>query len=458
MEKNTVTQNIKDENQTISYYEKNKEKIKKKRKIYQAKNKEKIKERNKIYEANNKEKIKERNKIYRVNNKEKIKELKQTYYENNKEQIKEQKKIYQENNKEQIKEQKKIYEENNKEKISNRKKIYYKDNKEKIDKTTKIYKTDNKEKIKEQKKIYQTNNKEKIKEQKKIYQENNKEQIKEQKKIYKKNNKEKITFVRQERLKAHDALINFLIKNAKAYDKKHDKKYDIECTIDAEYIIHLIEKQNNKCFYSNVELLWEQNSGSIYQVSIDRIDSSLGHIKGNCQLVTTHVNFFKNKLSHDDFVILIKNIKNNFYKISQEGPIKDLTKSANQKINTMFNQIKYRALKKYNKMYKDNQLTIKPSEFKLDFDKEYLNELRLKSGDRCALTNVELSWEPNQLNTASIDRIDSSKNYTKDNIQIILLYVNFMKQKISNEKTKQIIDDLINYNCSTITTHTITGL
>lgn len=42
--------------------------------------------------------------------------------------------------------------------------------------------------------------------------------------------------------------------------------------------------------------------------------------------------------------------------------------------------------------------------------------------------------------TASIDRIDSSKNYTKDNIQIISITCNFAKNKLSHDEMKQFID------------------
>lgn len=86
-----------------NYYEKNKDKIKQKSKIYNHNNKENIKKyikenedtiktRSKEYYENNKEKFKE----YRENNKEKMKE----YYENNKEKMKEYSNTYYTNNKE----------------------------------------------------------------------------------------------------------------------------------------------------------------------------------------------------------------------------------------------------------------------------------------------------------------------------------------------------------------------
>lgn len=53
---------------------------------------------------------------------------------------------------------------------------------------------------------------------------------------------------------------------------------------------------------------------------------------------------------------------------------------------------------------------------------------------KCALSNVELHFGTDLENpTASLDRIDSSKGYTIDNVQWLHKVVNFMKQQF-NEK------------------------
>lgn len=45
----------------------------------------------------------------------------------------------------------------------------------------------------------------------------------------------------------------------------------------------------------------------------------------------------------------------------------------------------------------------------------------------------------------SIDRIDSSKGYTKDNIWLICSAVNFMKSNLNLEEFKQYCQAVINY-------------
>jgi len=63
-----------------------------------------------------------------------------------------------------------------------------------------------------------------------------------------------------------------------------------------------------------------------------------------------------------------------------------------------------------------------------EIDIETMNETLDKSGFVCALSGLELdkdSW--------SLDRIDNSKHYTRDNIQIVHKDVNRMKNKYSEE-------------------------
>jgi len=64
---------------------------------------------------------------------------------------------------------------------------------------------------------------------------------------------------------------------------------------------------------------------------------------------------------------------------------------------------------------------------------EYAWNLFLKQNKRCALSGQILTIGTNRYNTASIDRIDSSKGYVEENIQWVHKDINFMKRTYSQE-------------------------
>ena len=71
--------------------------------------------------------------------------------------------------------------------------------------------------------------------------------------------------------------------------------------------------------------------------------------------------------------------------------------------------------------------------------KKCLFELYLKQNKKCSLTGQDLYFTKlrsnfNRYTNASIDRIDSSKGYVKDNIQWVHKKVNMMKQRYSQEE------------------------
>lgn len=64
-----------------------------------------------------------------------------------------------------------------------------------------------------------------------------------------------------------------------------------EFNIDLDYVVGLWEQQNGKCSITNLQMTLKFND--MFAVSIDRIDSKQGHIKGNIQLICQAVNFAK---------------------------------------------------------------------------------------------------------------------------------------------------------------------
>lgn len=72
-------------------------------------------------------------------------------------------------------------------------------------------------------------------------------------------------------------------------------------------------------------------------------------------------------------------------------------------------------------------------EFKLTI--EQIWDLFLKQNRKCKLSGLELKFKKShkETNTASLDRIDSKKDYEIDNVQWVHKDVNIMKQDMSDE-------------------------
>lgn len=75
---------------------------------------------------------------------------------------------------------------------------------------------------------------------------------------------------------------------------------------------------------------------------------------------------------------------------------------------------------------------------KWNLSPKYIWELFIKQNKKCALSGVDIcfvrNFRNNKEQTASLDRIDSSKGYTKNNIQWVHKKINFMKQALEDDQ------------------------
>ena len=116
--------------------------------------------------------------------------------------------------------------------------------------------------------------------------------------------------LRKARLSTLEGLLQERMKDV----RRRGKKRGVD--IDVEYLLALYEGQRGKCAISGLPMTIEArdlgytNSSSV--ISVDRIDSSIGYLKGNVQLVCCSVNTMKSNMNQKDFLELCKLIvKNN---------------------------------------------------------------------------------------------------------------------------------------------------
>lgn len=80
---------------------------------------------------------------------------------------------------------------------------------------------------------------------------------------------------------------------------------------------------------------------------------------------------------------------------------------------------------------------------------EDLRNLWILQNGKCALSGINMTYIFNKGRTftnVSIDRVDSKKGYTKDNIQLVCMVVNQMKSDLSKEELINFCKNIIEYN------------
>jgi len=186
----------------------------------------------------------------------------------------------------------KKYYEKNAEKI----KEYYEKNAEQINEQRKKYYEKNAEKINEQHKEYYKNNAEKICEKQKKYYEKNAEKYKE---YYEKNaEKYKEYYVDQKISNPLHIKFNRMIHHSIQADTKYNRLYDLQDYIDEEFLNYLWNDQNQRCYHCNGEMTldFSATTRSPTQISIQRLNNDLPHIKKNCVLACLSCNLKRKEL------------------------------------------------------------------------------------------------------------------------------------------------------------------
>ena len=94
------------------------------------------------------------------------------------------------------------------------------------------------------------------------------------------------------------------LRRIKSRDKGHN--------VTLEDLVEKWNEQNGLCVYSKVELIHPTlgPNSHIFTASVDRIDSSLGYIKGNIQFISIAMNHMKGDMSNEEMFKLLKILKN----------------------------------------------------------------------------------------------------------------------------------------------------
>jgi hypothetical protein len=100
------------------------------------------------------------------------------------------------------------------------------------------------------------------------------------------------------RSKSPRSYLSYLLDKAKRRNKEVD--------INLNYLEDIWNNQEGKCALTGDTMT--HLVGGIDSVSIDRIDSRKGYIKGNIQLVKKKVNIAKNDMTYDEFLDICRKV------------------------------------------------------------------------------------------------------------------------------------------------------
>jgi hypothetical protein len=141
----------------------------------------------------------------------------------------------------------------------------------------KEYYEKNAERINERHKKYYENNADQICEKKRKYYENNAEQICEQSKKY---------YKTQKISNPLNTKFNRMIHDSIYADGKSNRLYDAQDYIEEEFLNFVWNDQDQRCYHCNCEMTLDFSATTRVptQISIQRLNNDLPHIKKNCVL------------------------------------------------------------------------------------------------------------------------------------------------------------------------------
>ena len=98
--------------------------------------------------------------------------------------------------------------------------------------------------------------------------------------------------------------------------KSNAKSRNYPFTVTIETLQEMLEQQNFKCAYTNMDMLCPKTynekremTSSPYLISLDRIDSELGYIEGNVHFVCVWTNKAKGSYAHETFKEILSNFR-----------------------------------------------------------------------------------------------------------------------------------------------------
>ena len=196
--------------------------------------------------------------------------------------------------------------------------------------------------------------------------------------------------------------------------------------VGTEDLFDILAEQDGKCALSGLLLQNEGPKHNPLLASIDRIDSECGYQLGNVQLLCFWVNRMKRDFLQHDIRAVLQHAA--AFQRGQAPPAEALELAALQRQAT--------------RLYHTTRSRSVQLEREFDLTAAFLRQLLQQQGGRCALSGVPMqagSRVPLHPCQVSVDRIDSGRGYTRDNVQLVALCMNLGKGNTPDEQFRAVL-------------------
>lgn len=122
--------------------------------------------------------------------------------------------------------------------------------------------------------------------------------------------------------------------------RRRNKVSKLELNITADYLLDLFHRQKGKCALSGMDLIGKSIKLAELPLSLDRIDSNVGYVKGNVQWVHKDINMMKQSYSNDRFIGMCCMIAmNHAYSKSHEEVFRHISLEEAKEIDRMMDSV-----------------------------------------------------------------------------------------------------------------------
>jgi len=199
--------------------------------------------------------------------------------------------------------------------------------------------------------------------------------------------------------------------------KKRATARNLEFTINQTDIVLL-----EKCPVLGIDILYNIRSAPTHNSpTVDRVDNSKGYTPDNIRIISYRANSLKNDANKEE----IEKIVSFYQNMAVPNNTLNIDKTCSNKLKNMLSGAKSRAKKR-----------------NIEFDIN-LRDLEKAFVDTCPILGIQLNWGSHRKrseNSPSIERIDPSKGYIKDNVTIISWRANRIKKDASMEELLAVLD------------------